>query len=309
MLKITVLGSGAGGGVPQWNCNCQVCRLARAGTGEVIPRHQSSIAVSVDGERWCVFNCSPDIRQQITDTEALWPHTAHDRHTPIESVVLTNADVDHLSGLLILREKQAYNVFATPAVLDVMAENPIFNVLDAEFVTRNSLASGTVTEVGEGLIVEPFLVPGKVALFNEERMLAEADDLRIGEETEHTIGLRIFGMREGKEFFYIPGCAMMTAEIAERLTNARLVLFDGTVWVDDEMVAGKLGAKTGARMGHMSMSGDRGSMAAFKDLDIQRKIFIHINNSNRVLIEGSPERLEANAAGWEIAYDGMSIEL
>jgi len=133
--------------------------------------------------------------------------------------------------------------------------------------------------------------------------------LRIGEETEHTIGLRIFGMREGKEFFYIPGCAMMTAEIAERLTNARLVLFDGTVWVDDEMVAGKLGAKTGARMGHMSMSGDRGSMAAFKDLDIQRKIFIHINNSNRVLIEGSPERLEANAAGWEIAYDGMSIEL
>lgn len=309
MLKIVVLGSGAGGGVPQWNCNCEVCALARAGTGEVVARTQSSIAVSVDGECWTVFNCSPDIRQQISDTKALWPAADQHRHTPIQSVVLTNADVDHLSGLLILREKQAFNVFATQTVLEVLDENPIFNVLDPDFVSRSALIDHEVSEVGEGLFVEPFLVPGKVALFNEERMLEQEDSLQIGEETEHTIGLRIFGAEDDASFFYIPGCAMMTAALAERLKGARLVMFDGTVWFDAEMVAGQLGAKTGARMGHMSMSGAQGSMAAFAPLEVERKVFIHINNSNRVLIEQSDERAEANAAGWEIAYDGMEVAL
>lgn len=309
MLKIIVLGSGAGGGVPQWNCNCEVCKLARADTGEVRPRTQSSIAVSVDGAHWTVFNCSPDIRQQISDTKALWPDVSQHRHTPIQSVVLTNADVDHLSGLLILREKQAFDVFATSTVLGVLDENPIFNVLDPQFVSRKALVDHQVTEVGEGLFVEPFLVPGKVALFNEERMLEQEDSLQIGEETEHTIGLRIFGAQETESLFYIPGCAMMTAPLAERLTGARMVMFDGTVWFDAEMVSGKLGAKTGQRMGHMSMSGARGSMAAFASLEVEQKIFIHINNSNRVLMESSAERAEAVAAGWEIAYDGMEIEL
>ena len=309
MLKIVVLGSGAGGGVPQWNCNCEVCKLARAGTGEVIPRTQSSIAASVDGVRWTVFNCSPDIRQQISDTPALWPAADRHRDTAIQSVVLTNADVDHLCGLLILREKQGFDVFATKTVLSVLDENPIFNVLDPQFVTRSALHDHEVTEVGEGLFVEPFLVPGKVALFNEERMLEVEDSLQIGEETEHTIGLRIFSAGGEQSFFYIPGCAMMTGALAERLTGARLVLFDGTVWFDAEMVSGKLGAKTGQRMGHMSMSGEHGSMAAFAPLDVERKVFIHINNSNRVLMESSAERADAAAAGWEIAYDGMAIEL
>ncbi len=308
-MKIIVLGSGAGGGVPQWNCNCEVCKLARAGTGEVVPRTQSSIAVSVDGERWTVFNCSPDIRQQISDTQALWPDASQYRHTPIQSVVLTNADVDHLSGLLILREKQAFDVYATSTVLGVLDENPIFNVLDPQFVNRKPLVNHQTTEVGEGLFVEPFLVPGKVALFNEERMLEQEDSLQIGEETEHTIGLRIFNGQDGAAFFYIPGCAMMTAALAEQLTGAKLVMFDGTVWFDSEMVSGKLGAKTGQRMGHMSMTGERGSMAAFAPLNVERKVFIHINNSNRVLIEDSAERAEASSEGWEIAYDGMSIEL
>ncbi len=309
MLKIVVLGSGAGGGVPQWNCNCEVCAAARSGTGEVVPRTQSSIAVSADGERWAVFNCSPDIRQQVFDRPELWPAHGHYRHTPIQSVVLTNADVDHLSGLLILREKQAFEVFATETVLQVIAENPIFNVLDPQFVSRRALADHEVSEVGEGLFVEPFLVPGKVALFNEERMLSEKDSLKIGEETENTIGLKIFSGENGASFFYIPGCAMMTTPLADRLTGASLVMFDGTVWFDSEMVSGKLGAKTGQRMGHMSMSGERGSMAAFAALGVERKVFIHINNSNRVLMESSPERAEATAAGWEIAYDGMVIEL
>lgn len=308
MLRIVVLGSGAGGGVPQWNCNCDVCLKARANDGSVLPRSQSSIAVSADGENWCVLNCSPDIRQQISDNAILWPKSGQHRHTPISSVVVTNADVDHIAGLLILREKQAFNLFGTSTVLDVLAENPIFNVLDGEFVAREAIVPDQRVEVAPGVSVEPFLVPGKVALFNEERMMAEEQSLKIGDESENTVGLEITS-RGGESFFYIPGCAAMTDKLADRVRDASLVLFDGTVWLDNEMVSQKLGAKTGARMGHMSMAGEAGSMAAFAGLNVSRKVFIHINNSNHVLIEGSPERQGANAAGWEIAYDGMEINL
>ncbi len=309
MLQIVVLGAGAGGGVPQWNCNCRVCAEARKGTGSVAPRTQSSIAVTADGSNWCVFNCSPDIRQQISDNPVLWPNSGAQRHSPIGSVVLTNADVDHIAGLLVLREKQAFDLFATKTVMDVLAENPIFNVLDSEFVKRRPINIGQECHVGNGVVIEPFLVPGKVALFNEARLLAEHDTLHIGDETEDTIGLKISSADGGEALFYIPGCAAMTDGLAERLKGASLVLFDGTVWRDNEMVSHGLGVKTGSRMGHMSMSGNDGSMAAFSSLDVARKVFVHINNSNHILIEGSPEREQANSAGWEIAYDGMEIEL
>ena len=306
MLRIVVLGAGAGGGVPQWNCNCQVCQKARVGNNTVLPRSQSSIAVSTDDEHWCIFNCSPDIRQQIIDNSILWPSSGQSRHTPISSVVVTNADVDHIAGLLILREKQAFDLYATGTVLDVLAENPIFNVLDPEFVTRRPIVAGSTSEIAPGLSITPFLVPGKVALFNEARKMAEDDDLRIGEVTEDTVGLEI-SSAAGERFFYIPGCAAMTEDLKDRLVDAELVLFDGTVWHDDEMVTQHLGAKTGARMGHMSMAGPSGSMAAFSTLDVARKIFIHINNSNPVLIEGSPEQHQIANEGWELAYDGMEI--
>ena len=179
MLRIVVLGSGAGGGVPQWNCNCDVCVKARANDGTVRPRSQSSIAVSADGENWCVLNCSPDIRQQISDNSILWPKPGQHRHTPISSVVVTNADVDHIAGLLILREKQAFDLYGTSAVLDVLAENPIFNVLDGDFVNRRPIVRGQMVNVAPGLSVEPFLVPGKVALFNEGRMMAEQQSLNL----------------------------------------------------------------------------------------------------------------------------------
>lgn len=308
MLRIVVLGSGAGGGVPQWNCNCEVCAKARDDDGSVNPRSQSSIAVSADGESWCIFNCSPDIRQQISDNAMLWPKPGQHRHTPINSVVVTNADVDHIAGLLVLREKQAFDLYATSAVLDVLAENPIFNVLDGDFVSRRPIVRDQACKVAPGVTIEPFLVPGKVALFNEERMLAEQHSLNIGDESENTIGLEVTS-GGGEKFFYIPGCAAMTDALTNRVKGAALVLFDGTVWLDDEMVSQKLGAKTGQRMGHMSMAGEAGSMAAFAELDVARKVFIHINNSNHVLIEGSHERQQANAAGWEVAFDGMEIEL
>lgn len=309
MLRVRVLGSAAGGGVPQWNCNCEVCALARANNGAVLPRTQSSIAVSGDGTHWVIFNCSPDIRQQITDTTDLWPTDGQRRHTPISSVVLTNADIDHISGLLILREKQPFTVYATGAVLDVLASNSVFNVLDSELVERRELPAQEALNIGADVVVEAFSVPGKVALFNEEDMLEKSNSLNIGEETEHTIGLKISSTSGGESFYYIPGCAMMTEALANRLMGASLVFFDGTVWINEEMISQNLGAKSGARMGHMSMSGPNGSIEAFAGLGIKRKVFIHINNSNRVLIENSSEREEAVRAGWEIAYDQMEITL
>ena len=309
MLRIIVLGSAAGGGVPQWNCNCPVCAKSRDGTGIVTSRTQSSLAVSGDGETWCILNCSPDIRQQIIDQPALWPRQGTHRDSPIASVVITNADVDHICGLLTLREKQPFELFATGAVLDVLGENPIFNVLDAEFVSKKQLVAGEECLVGSNLRIEPFLVPGKVALFNEARLLDETGDLHIGEVSEHTIGLRVVSASDDASFFYVPGCAMMTGELAERLRGAALVMFDGTVWEDEEMVAHGLGAKTGRRMGHMSMTGEHGSLAAFASLGVARKVYIHINNSNHVLINGSQEQRQVHAAGWEIAHDGMEIGL
>lgn len=307
-LNIVILGAGAGGGVPQWNCNCDVCIRARSGGGGVGTRTQSSIAVSADGSNWCIFNCSPDIRQQIFDTPRLHPRSGFGRRdTPISSIVLTNGDVDHIAGLLVLREKQAFELFATPAIHSVLEANPIFNVLDPEFVTRSLLPLGKEIEVAPGLRVEAFSVPGKVALFMEDTARGADGELAIGAETEDTIGLRISGAATRESFFYIPGCAAMTVALKERLRGAPLVMFDGTVWENDEMLTHGVGKKTGARMGHMSMSGEAGSLAAFGGLDVGRKIYVHLNNTNPVLIDGSAERKAVEAAGWDVAHDGMEI--
>lgn len=314
-LRIVILGAGAGGGVPQWNCKCDVCQRARAsatGPKDVAPRTQSSIAVSADGSNWCIFNCSPDIRQQILDTPCLHPRHGPSfgrRDSPIQAIVLTNGDVDHIAGLLVLREKQAFRLFATQAILAVLDENPIFNVLDPAFVTRTALPLGETSEVLPGLEVETFTVPGKVALYLEGGAGDGEDDMATGLETEDTIGLRIGEAGSGTGFFYIPGCAAMTEGLKNRLRDAGLVLFDGTVWENEEMLTHGVGKKTGARMGHMSMNGDKGSLAAFDGLGVARKVYVHLNNTNPVLIDSSDERAAVKAAGWEVAHDGLEIVL
>ncbi len=309
-LRIVVLGSAAGGGVPQWNCNCDVCRKARQSGDAVLPRTQSSIAVTGNGRDWCVVNASPDIRAQIMTTPQLHPDpAAGPRHSPIGAVVLTNADVDHVAGLLTLREKQAFDLYGTPAVLGVIARNPIFEVLDEALVRRRGLAVGEPAEPVPGVVIEAFRVPGKVALYLEKEAMAGSGRIETAAETDHTVALRI-SSREGSAFFhYIPGCAAMTPGIADEVRASPLVLFDGTVWRDEEMLAHGLGAKTGSRMGHMSMGGEAGSIAAFSDLAVKRKIFVHVNNSNPALIAGSPERAAAEEAGWEVAHDGLEVIL
>lgn len=274
------------------------------------PRTQSSIAVSADGRNWVLLNASPDLRQQIQERRQLQPGAdAPLRASPIAAVVLTNADVDHVAGLLNLRESQTFAVYGHARVLDVLARNSIFNVLNPDYVARRPMPMDTVLALSDGhdkplgIRVRAFAVPGKVALWLEDK---NAPD--FGTAQGDTLGLEILD-EDGASFFYIPACAQMTPELADRLRGAALVFFDGTLWHDDEMVRAGVGTKTGRRMGHMSCDGEDGSIAAFAGLDVQRKIFIHINNTNPLFVAHSPERAEAEAAGWQIADDGMEIRL
>ncbi len=309
-MKILVLGSAAGGGFPQWNCNCPACRRARAGDPAARPRTQSSIAVTAGEGGWLLLNASPDLRGQINANPALHPQSGL-RSSPLDAVISTNADIDHVSGLLSLREAQPLAVYATPRVQRVLAGNSVFRVLDPALVPRREMVLDTPFRPRSadgrelGLTVEAFAVPGKVALYLED----EAAGPNFGSVAEDTVALKITDDRSGTFFFYAPGCAALPGWLADRFRGAPLVLFDGTTWTDDEMPRLGAGAKTAARMGHISMSGPEGSIAAFAGLGVARKCFIHINNTNPVLLDDSAERREAEAAGWEITFDGMEIVL
>ena len=293
-MRAIVLGAAAGGGLPQWNCGCLNCVLARA--GEIPVASQSSLAVSVDGVDWAILNASPDIRGQLAATPALHPRELRD--SPVKTVLLTNGDIDHVAGLLGLREKQGLSLYATAEILDVLAGNPVFAALDPALVTRRAQTLGRPFALLPGLTAELFAVPGKVPLYLEGETVAT--DL----EGEQTVGVRLES--DAGVAYYIPGCAAVTPALAERLRGAGLVFFDGTLWEDDEMIRAGLGAKTGRRMGHISMNGSEGSIAALESLGVRRKVFVHMNNSNPVWRAG-PERAAAEAAGWEIARDGMEV--
>jgi pyrroloquinoline quinone biosynthesis protein B len=309
-MRIRVLGAAAGGGYPQWNCNHPNSQRARQGDPAARSRTQSSLAVSGDGKHWVLFNASPDLRQQIADNDILHPRKGL-RDSPIQAVVLTNADVDHIAGLLNLRESQPLRVYATRRVLDVLGANSMFNVLNPKFVSREFVTLEERTEIlrpdGEstGIAIRPFAVPGKVALWLEDAN-AGPD---FGTVAEDTIALEVFDVASGERFFYIPGCAAVPEELTARLRGAPLVFFDGTLWRDDEMIVSGVGVKTGRRMGHMSLSGPDGTIAAFSNLDVVRKVFIHINTTNPVLLDDSAEREQAQNAGWEVAWDGMELEV
>ncbi len=309
-MFIRVLGSAAGGGYPQWNCNHPNSRRAREKDPSAPARTQSSIAVSADGHEWILFNASPDLRQQIYDNDILHPSGAL-RASPIQAVVLTNADVDHVAGLLNLRESQAFNLYATPRVLSVLDSNTIFNVLNPKFVNRHPMLLNEEFNLTRqngssiGIRIVPFAVPGKVALWLEDEQQGE----NFGTVDEDTIALEVKDQHGATKFYYMPACARMTDELATRIGGAELVFFDGTLWVDDEMIRENVGIKTGKRMGHMSVSGEEGTLAELRDLGIKRKIFIHINTTNPILIDDTEQRLVVESQGWEVSYDGMQIEV
>lgn len=306
-MRIVVLGAAAGGGFPQWNSNAAGCRRARLRDPAAKPRTQASLAVSSDGKFWFLLNASPDLRAQIEQTSVLQPSEGL-RSSPVAGVVLTGGDVDAIAGLLSLRERQPFAVYATAKVLAVLDANPIFEVLARDVVKRQPIRLDHPLSLDlpggqpSGLTVEAFAVPGKVPLYLEQP--GAPPPIVEGEET---VGLAV--AHGDRRLFFIPGCAVMTERIRSRLHGAELVFFDGTLWDDAEMIRAGIGEKTGRRMGHMSQSGPEGTIAAFADLGVRRKVLIHINNSNPVLLDDSPERSAAEAAGWDVAFDGMEARL
>ena len=310
-MIIKILGSAAGGGFPQWNCNGMHSANVRAGKNGYRPRLQSSLAVSADGTNWVLLNASPDLRQQINDTPELHPSKDGGlRNSPIKAVVVTNADVDHITGLINLREGQPFSIYGSERVLATLNANSIFNVCAPDKVPRNTLPMDkplalTGAGIDLGLTVEAFTVPGKIALFLEKG----GANANYGSRDGDTIGLKVTAAKSGKSFYYIPGCAEVDPPLADRIEGASLIFLDGTLFTDDEMVAQGLSQKTGQRMGHISISGPNGSIAALEPLNIKRRIYVHINNSNPVLDEMSEARKVAENAGWEVGYDGMEVRL
>jgi len=296
-LTAIVLGSAAGGGYPQWNCRCPTCLLAWSGDPRVQPRTQASLAVSADGESWVLVNASPDLPQQIRQCKAL--HPRHDtRGSPIKAVVLTGAEIDQVAGLLSLREREPFTLIATTATLDALSDNSMFDVLTPALVGRQATAAGEALALPGGLRANMFTVPGKIPLYREGGATEAASDSNVGLELE----------AGGARIAYVPGAVSLTASMLERLARADVVLFDGTLYRDDEMIQTGAGAKTGRRMGHMPIDGSEGSLAGLGAI-AARRIFVHINNTNPILVDGSPERLLVEHSGWEVAEDGLEIVL
>jgi pyrroloquinoline quinone biosynthesis protein B len=294
-MKFIILGAAAGGGLPQWNCGCQNCASARE--GRLAAQTQSSLAITCDGDSWAILDASPDVRQQLERCKALHPHNIRD--TPIKAVLVTNGDIDHLVGLLTLRERQVFDLFVTVEIADVIKQNPIFDVLQP-LVRQHIVALEAPFCLLPGLTVRVFAVPGKIPLYMERDLTA------IEAEDGHTIGVEIEAI--GSRAYYIPGCRELSPALVERLRAAEVLFFDGTLYQNDELRSLGISTKTGLRMGHMPIGGDSGSLKRLAALNPTRKIYVHINNTNPIWCQG-PERGEVISNGFEVGADGMEIEI
>lgn len=309
-MKIIVLGSAAGGGFPQWNCNCPNCAGLRAGTLHAKARTQSSIAVSVDGVSWLLVNASPDILAQIKANPALQPARAV-RDTGITAVMLMDAQIDHVTGLLMLRESRTkLPLYCTASVWDDLTTGlPLVNVLShycgvqwqpIAISDPSALAAPIQLPSVEGITVTPLALKSKAPPYSPHRENPQPGD---------NIGLLIRNDQTGKQLFYAPGLGEIEPHVMEIMRQSDCVLVDGTFWTEDEMVRAGLSKKMAADMGHLPQSGEGGMIDVLDGLPTQRKILIHINNTNPILNEESPERATLAAHGIEVAYDGMEISL
>ena len=305
MTILRVLGSAAGGGFPQWNCNCRNCDGVRRGTLRATPRTQSSIALGDGHQNWIIVNASPDILAQLRASPALQPARAP-RDTGIVGVILIDAQIDHVTGLLMLREhRQPLPVYASAAVLsDLSTAFPLTRMLShyCGLDTRVLALDGSAFGVPQLDAVELTAVPleSKAPPYSPSR-----NAHRIGDN----IGLRIVDRQSGRRAFYAPGLARIESHVFEELSVADVVLVDGTCWTNDEMLALGFSTKTAADMGHLAQSGPGGMIETLDRLPAARKVLIHINNTNPILDEDSPQRHELEAHGIEVAYDGMEIAL
>ncbi len=277
-----------------------VCSLFWNGDPRVRRRTQSSIAVSVDGASWVLLNCSPDIREQIGVVQQLQPK-GRPRHSPIVAVVVTNGDIDHIGGLLSLRESHVFTIWASASVIKLIEENPAFAVLNRQYVTFKTISDRETFSPIAGLQVDTFIVPGKVPLYRE------VPGKHVIDRSGTTVGLRL---HDGQgTMCYVPGCGEIDAQLLHELDQTDVLFFDGTLWTDQEMIENQTGQKTGRRMGHIPVSGSDGSVSLLSSLRVDKRIFIHLNNTNPLLIDGSTEQALALKQGWLVAYDGLAIEI
>jgi pyrroloquinoline quinone biosynthesis protein B len=296
---VRVLGAAAGGGFPQWNCGCPQCRAVREGSRPCRSRTQSSVAVSADYRRWYLLNASPDIRAQIESFRPLHPHEVRD--SPLQAVLLTDAELDHTLGLLLLREAGELEVHATAVVHETLSRGTsLLQTLGAYTrVEWRQVSTGVEVPLADGLSYRAFSVPtNKRARFGTGE----------GEE-ESVVGYRIIDGHTGRALVYIPGAQKLTASVRAHLEDCTCLLFDGTCWQDDELIRLGIASKTSHDMGHLPISGVDGSLEQLASLPIERKIYIHINNTNPILLEDTPERRIVEEHGLEVAADGLELEI
>jgi pyrroloquinoline quinone biosynthesis protein B len=291
-----VLGSAAGGGSPQWNCGCPVCAAVRSGTGPV--RTQSSVAVSAGRRRWFVINASPDVRTQIEAFPGLHPYEG--RATPIEAVLLTDAELDHTLGLLLLREAGAVRLYATPSVHKTLcAGSGVVRTLERYCpVEWEAVAPGAEMPLADGLSCRAFDVP-----------TTKRDRFAVGGAEGRVVGYRLADARTGGTLVYLPGVQALTEEVRVQIAGCDCLLIDGTCWRDDELVRLGLAGKTSREMGHLPIDGPDGSLARLAGLGVRRTVFVHMNNTNPILLQDSPERRLVEDAGMEVAVDGLEVEV
>lgn len=304
-MKIHVLGSAAGGGFPQWNCNCPQCSAVRAGSPHHQARTQSSIAITSNDTDWLLINASPDVLQQIKSFPALQPARAL-RDTGIAAVLLMDAQIDHTTGLLMLREhRQKLPLWCHPLVReDLSTGNPLFKVLEHYCgIDWQSLPlqSGFHIPGLQGLQFEALPLISNAPPYSPHRDKPQPGD---------NVGLTVRDEHSGKRLFYAPGLGQMEPHVWQAMQAADCVMVDGTLWTDDEMITLGASKKTSRAMGHMPQSGPDGMIAWLDQLPkTTRKILIHINNTNPILDESGPQRQTLSAHGIEVAMDGMEITL
>lgn len=304
-MHIHVLGSAAGGGFPQWNCNCYQCAALRKGELNAKPRSQSSITLSADGKHWVLLNVSPDIRSQIANFKALQPARKL-RDTGIVGIVLSDAQIDHSSGLLTLREGEELNVYCTaPVYEDLTSGLPLFNLLEHYCGVSHHLIDVAHQQ--------PFTIEKAIGLtFTAIPLISKAPPYsphRNDPKPGDNIGLWIADENTQKSLFYAPGIGVMEEHLLPYMQNADCLLVDGSFWREDEMIACGVGNKYAKDMGHLPQGSEQGMLSVLKNFTKPRKILIHINNTNPILHEDSDERSQLQQAGIEVAYDGMDIIL
>jgi pyrroloquinoline quinone biosynthesis protein B len=306
-MHIKVLGAAAGGGFPQWNCGCPNCREVRAGALDLKPLTQECVAVSADGERWFLLNASPEIRSQIESYAPLHPRGP--RHSPIAAILLTNGDLDHCLGLLSLRESHPLVIYATDDVRRGFTEGNVLYRTLRRFpgqITWRTLELDREFELSgldgkpSGLAVKAVAAPGKPPIHLEGSAASGPGQ---------NVGLLIHERGSGKRLAYFSAAAGITAPMRAAFDSADCIFFDGTFWAGDELIALGLGTKRAEDMAHLPVGGAGGSLEALAGIRAPRRIYIHINNTNPLLRPSSPERAQAEAGKWEIAYDGMEVRL